>query len=180
MPNTFLVSTYSATNVPLGGPSSLVTSVVQDPVDLVLEGLPERVAGRGLELVGMRLVDDFDHVVLGLLDGGDNVRVRLRIGNGVADADGVALEGRERNNNVKSTENVTFSSSFGNINHIFVVLNSYRIGNQQNRPFARQQTKGHCLQNSKIANANKKKSLSSIRLCTSSSSQLLTTVWMFP
>jgi hypothetical protein len=61
-------------------------------VHLVLEGLPEGVAGRGLQLVAVRLVDDLNHLVFGFLDGGDDVGVGAGISNGVADTDAVALQ----------------------------------------------------------------------------------------
>ena len=41
----------------LGGGPRFVTSVVQDPVDLVLEGLPQCVTGGGLQLVVVGLLD---------------------------------------------------------------------------------------------------------------------------
>ena len=40
----------------------------------------------------MRLVDDLNHLVFGLLDGRDNVGVGGGISDGVADTDAVALE----------------------------------------------------------------------------------------
>ena len=75
-----------------GRSSSLVSSIVDDPVDLVLEHLPERVTGRGLQLIAVGLVDHLVHVLLGLADGVEDVVVGQRIGDGVLYTDTVALD----------------------------------------------------------------------------------------
>lgn len=59
---------------------------------LILESLPERVTGRGLQLVTVRFVDDLNNLIFGFLDGGDNVGVSTGIGNGVTDTNAVTLE----------------------------------------------------------------------------------------
>ena len=76
----------------LGGRAGLVARLVEDLVHLVLERLTERVARRGHELVVVRLLDHVEHALLGLLDRVLDARVRLRVGDGVADADRVALD----------------------------------------------------------------------------------------
>ena len=76
---------------PLGGATTLLPSVVQDPVDLVLKSLPDGVTRGWFQLVLVCLQHHLPHLHLGRLDGVDDVLVGARIGNGVADADAVAL-----------------------------------------------------------------------------------------
>ena len=61
-------------------------------VYLILEGLPERVTGCGLQLVTVCFVDDLNNLIFGLLDGGDNVGISTGIGNSVTNTDAVTLE----------------------------------------------------------------------------------------
>ena len=76
----------------LGWRAGFVTSVVENSIDLILEGLPQGVTRRGLQLVTVSFVDDLNNLILGFLDGGDDVRVGARIGNCVTDTDAVTFE----------------------------------------------------------------------------------------
>lgn len=76
----------------LGGSSSFVTGVVQDSVHLILEGLPEGVTGRGLQLVTVSFVNNLYYLVFGFLDRSNDVGVGLGIGNGVTNSDGMAFD----------------------------------------------------------------------------------------
>lgn len=60
--------------------------------DLILESLPEGVSWRSLQFIAVRLVDDLNDLVLGLLDGCNDVGVGPGIGNGVADSNAVTLQ----------------------------------------------------------------------------------------
>ena len=76
---------------PLGGASCLVSGVIEDSVHHILEGLPQRVTRRRLQLVLVRLLDDLVHVLLGLRDSVQDVSVGGGVGNGVTDTDAVSL-----------------------------------------------------------------------------------------
>lgn len=71
------------------GAAGLVTSIVQDSVDLILESLPERVTRRRLELHVVRLLDHLYHVFFRLLDRLLDFQISLRIGDGISDTDAV-------------------------------------------------------------------------------------------
>ena len=73
----------------LGRSSRFITGVVQDAIDLILERLTQRVAGRRFQLVVVGLLNDLYHVRFGFLDRVLDVLVRLRIGDRVSDADAV-------------------------------------------------------------------------------------------
>jgi hypothetical protein len=60
------------------GSTGFVTSVVQDSIDLVLKGLSESVAWRGLQFVAVSFVNNFYHLILGLFNGRDNIGVGLK------------------------------------------------------------------------------------------------------
>ena len=51
---------------------------------LILKRLPERITRRRLQVIVMRLFDDFHHVLFGFQDGFLDLMVRLRIGNRIS------------------------------------------------------------------------------------------------
>ena len=75
----------------LGRRSRVISGLVQDLVHMILERLTESVSGRGHQFIVVRLLDYVNDLFFGLLDRLSNRIVGVRVGNGVADTNRMAL-----------------------------------------------------------------------------------------